>query len=272
MYILNLTTIRGRLDLCSATIWSLLQQEFTPDQINIWISRDPYMADEGIIETPEWVTQFNNIKDIIKVHYVRNTGPYRKIIPALQSANESDILIYADDDVIYAKHWLKKLIHCYHQNNDKFVVAARIKPRKKNIFGQFQSYNMLDICHQQQKTDRDFIITGVGGCVLAKKHINPQLLALEDYLSLAPRTDDLWISKIIELSGTSAFSCPEALIEVQEIVHGNNALSHTNTLVTKGGILHKIYQKTHQKIAGYLGAPLSNNDKSMKKIEAFFSK
>ena len=43
--ILNLTTTCGRLDLCSATLWSLVNQSLVPDQINLWISKEPYMAD-----------------------------------------------------------------------------------------------------------------------------------------------------------------------------------------------------------------------------------
>ncbi len=270
MYIINLTTTSGRLDLCSATVWSLLEQSLTPGQINIWISRDAYLADEGISNDPYWVEKFNGIRNIIKVNYVKNTGPYRKIIPALRKATDEDILIYADDDVIYARGWLEKMINCYINYNGNNVVATRIRYKKKNFLSLYQSYNMFEVCNKTQIFEKDFIITGVGGCVLAKKHLKSTLMNLEQYNELAPKTDDLWISKIIELSGTSVVCCSEALMDVQEITHGKNALNHENTLKSTGGLIYKVSTKIFFKICGYLGVSLSNNDKSMRKIDDFF--
>ncbi|HFE8951921.1 TPA: glycosyltransferase family 2 protein, partial [Klebsiella pneumoniae] len=100
--ILNLTTTCGRLDLCSATLWSLVNQSLVPDQINLWISKEPYMADEGIKTLPNSIIKLIECNDRIKVHYTENTGPYRKIIPALRNCTDEDILVYADDDVIYS--------------------------------------------------------------------------------------------------------------------------------------------------------------------------
>ena len=60
----------------------------------------------------KWVNELNKIHDIVSVHFVHNnTGPYRKIFPALINSVDDDILIYADDDVIYGANWLSELIN-----------------------------------------------------------------------------------------------------------------------------------------------------------------
>ncbi|WP_017803473.1 glycosyltransferase [Winslowiella toletana] len=271
MYNLNLTTTRGRLDLCSATVWSLIHQTFTPDTIIIWVSREPYMSDEGINEYPGWLPEINRIKNIVKIVHVRNTGPYRKIIPALRAAELDDVLIYADDDVIYGSMWLETLLKSYHQHQGKHVIAARIRVKSKNVLGFDKSYNHYKICATPTNFTANFIITGVGGCVIARRHVRRELLNIDAFIEVAPKTDDLWISKIIELSGTTVTCSPEAMDHVLEINHSNNALSHSNTIISlQHTLINKIVRKIYYIMMGYFGFAISNNDTAMKKINAFF--
>ena len=133
MLTINLTTTSSRLELCSSTIWSLLNQSVQPDVINLWISHDRYMADEGISNIPEFVGLMNNISDIIRVHFVENTGPYRKLIPALRSSQAEDYIVYVDDDVVYGKDWLKTLLNCFLSHDKKYIVASRIRKVSYNV-------------------------------------------------------------------------------------------------------------------------------------------
>jgi len=273
MYSVNITTTSGRLNLCSATVWSLINQSVLPDNINIWISHEAYLADQGIQEVPAWIEYFNSFRDIIKVRYVKNTGPYRKIIPALRKANDDDVLIYGDDDVIYDSQWLKTLIDAYNKNKGHHVVAARVRKKERNIFGFYKSYHLYSLSLKEMDFVKDFIITGVGGCVIAKKNIKSEFLLMDDYLDVAPKTDDLWISKIIELSGTTVTSVPAAMDFVQEIKHENDALSHTNVVSNmKNSLLGKMSVKVYNRLLGYFGFSLSNNDICMKKVDSYFFK
>jgi hypothetical protein len=52
MISVNLTTMHSRLDLCAATVWSIINQSVQPDKINLWISNEPYLSDHGICEIP----------------------------------------------------------------------------------------------------------------------------------------------------------------------------------------------------------------------------
>ena len=265
-----LTTTSSRLELCAATIWSLVHQNMLPDKINLWISHEAYMADQGIKCAPKWVNELNKIHDIVSVHFVHNTGPYRKIFPALINSVDDDILIYADDDVIYGANWLSELINEFNRHEQRYVVASRVKCIRKNFLGLIQSYNMYKIHQKNEVIEKDFIITGVGGCVLTKKMFKQEYLNNCDFLKIAPKTDDLWISKLLILSGSAVAVCPVALKYVQEIQHYNFALSQTNTTIINGGLIYKLFSKIKNKILGYIGFRLSNNDKVRAKIDTYF--
>lgn len=268
--ILNLTTTSGRLDLCSATLWSLLNQSLSPDRINLWISAEPYMADEGIQILPDSINKLMNYNNMIEIHYVENTGPYRKIIPALRSCLDEDILVYADDDVVYSYHWLEGLINCYLENKRKYVVSSRVREMKKNFFGRYQSYSLFPLVFEKKVFYKDFIITGVGGCVLEKKHILQKYIELDSFKIVAPKTDDLWVSKIIELSGSKVITCPKALGCIMEIQHDIHALNRVNTFFSGQNIISKILGPFKRRILGYCGVSLSNNDVMIKAIICYF--
>ncbi|EKJ5234340.1 TPA: glycosyltransferase [Klebsiella pneumoniae] len=270
MISVNLTTTSARVDLCSATVWSILQQDLIPDRINIWVSENAYLFDEGIKNPPSWVYELNKLNDIIRIIYTENTGPYRKIIPALSVAKRDDILVYCDDDVIYGNKWLRCLIDEYNYYNGKYVVASRVRLKKKNIIGKYKSYNLYPIIKSDSTIESDYIITGVGGCVVNKEHFNQAHIGDRTYLNIAPMTDDLWLSKILEKNGTQIKTCIAALTEVQEITNSGVSLSNANTLIDKNNLLKKTLKRIIHIAMGYFGVSLSNNDICMKKIEYYF--
>lgn len=270
MVVVNITSISSRLDLCGATVWSLIQQRKLPDKINIWLSHDPYMADKGIENIPGWVSELNKIHDIITVNFTDNIGPYRKIIPALRNSPVDSVLVYADDDVIYGKDWLFELCNTYEEYNGEHVVSSRVRLMKKNFLGIYRSYNDFPLCIDSRLLSEDFLITGVGGCILSKAHINELLIEDNEFLNVAPRADDIWLSKIIMLSGSKVMPAPHALAQVYTIEHDNSSLSSTNNSYKKPFNKFIIANKIKNKILRYLGFSMTNNDISIKRVNDYF--
>lgn len=272
MLTVNLTTTSERLDLCSATIWSLLHQERVPDKIYLWLSKEPYLADRGVSVLPACITDFFKFTSILEVKFCENIGPYRKVIPALRNASENDILVYADDDVIYGKKWLVNLENEFLLHEKKCVIASRIRIVKKNLFGLNQNYNMYPIYLGSDSLKSKFIITGVGGCILMKKHISDEFLYDDCFINIAPKADDLWISKVLEVSGAEVRNCLAALDNVQEISHSISCLSHGNTIYFKGStLLSKVFYRVSGFILGYFGLAKSNNDITLARVSKYFS-
>ncbi|CAM7112629.1 Glycosyl transferase, group 2 family protein [Klebsiella quasipneumoniae subsp. similipneumoniae] len=272
MISVNLTTMHSRLDLCAATVWSIINQSVQPDKINLWISNEPYLSDHGICEIPAWVEELNKINNIVNVHYVKNTGPYRKIINAIINSEIDDILVYADDDVIYGRQWLEFLLGQFYENNCNVAIAARIRIMERNIFNKYKSYSSYSISMKKDKFEKDFIITGVGGCVLSKRMIKPSIIGDDAYLTISPKTDDIWISKMLEASNTKVESSPDALRCVHEILHGYNTLSSINTLTSKNSsLIIKAIRMVKNKFYSYFGLQKTNNDKSIKMVNLHFN-
>ncbi|MEN3753689.1 glycosyltransferase [Mangrovibacter sp. SLW1] len=273
MISVNITTTFSRSSLCAATLWSLINQSVTPDAINLWISHESYLADSGFDEEPEWVAQLNSIKNIIKVRFTSNIGPYRKMIPALREANIDDIIVYADDDVIYGENWFAKLYDAYIKCKKKNVVATRVRIRQKNFFGKNKSYNLCKIETQNMLLTSNYIITGIGGCILSKSNINEELLSIDDYKEIAPKTDDVWFSKLVEKSNCNVYVCSEALSDIQEIKHTTVALNVSNTIRNvQENVLFRQINKIITYVLGYCGFPISNNDLMIKQVDEYFKK
>ncbi|WP_224717633.1 glycosyltransferase [Pectobacterium versatile] len=273
MIVVNLTTISSRLNICSATLWSLINQERLPDKIILWISKDSYMVDSGIQYIPDFIHQLNKINNIIEVRFTKNIGPYRKLLPALRACSDDDIIVYADDDVIYSNLWLARILNKFEINNGKYPVATRVRRITKNLLGISKSYLAYPIITENEILDNNYIITGIGGCALKKEHINKEYIELDDYLHIAPKTDDLWISKLLTLSKTFVVTCPEALPDIQEILNNYESLSQSNTRISStSNMFFKLIARVRAKILANLGVPLCGNDIAIKKINIFFEK
>lgn len=122
--IVSLTTTRSRMHLLKYTLASLLDQEYKADRILVNISREAYLLDEGIPEQPSWLEAMAGRG--VEVHWVANTGPYRKLLPALEQAREEDLVITCDDDVIYGPGWLGSLLEAAQGHPDSVVCGRPV--------------------------------------------------------------------------------------------------------------------------------------------------
>ena len=209
------------------------------DSIVVWVSRDPYLSDEGIADEPLWAEKIRLSGTNLIFKWVKNTGPYRKLFPALKAATEDDILIYADDDAIYNESWAETLLTDFFNHNQQCVVAARVRKTVKKKKDILDSYRNFPLITTSKVIDTGYIITGLGGVVLKKNMIPTDFHHNEDFLTICPRADDIWISKLIQLTKTPVYVSSEAISYVHEIIH-DYGLSRLNTSKIKRSLLHKV--------------------------------
>lgn len=271
MIIVNITTINDKVDLCSATLWSFLNQSVKPDKVILWISIEGYMADLGIPIQPNFINDLNKISNIFEVRYTDNIGPYRKIIPALREFNQDETLVYADDDVIYGKHWLRKMLERYEVGNKRHPVAVRVRKIEKNFLGLVKSYLAYPIIAEEAELTDKYIITGIGGCVLNRRHIEEKYIFNDDFRTIAPMTDDLWISKILILSGSHLLTCPDALCDICEIQNNYASLSSVNNKIGDYSNRYlKFLNRIKIKILSHAGIKVCANDLAKENIDNYF--
>lgn len=271
MISVNLTTTFDRLDLCRAALTSLLLQSRLPDQINLWVSDGPYLRDKGIRDKNEIASVFDyvprNDLNLIKVNWVENTGPYRKLIPALRAAAPEDTIVTADDDIFYGKNWLERLLDAQLEYGNA-VIAARVRKKKVNFIGKETSYIFWDIVKEKQIVEEDYVVTFGGGAVLNKSMFREADIFDDAYMSVAPTADDLWYSKLLQLNGCKVIVIPELLKDLNFILHDDGLTNHNWPKASR--FMQKLKYNLYDRTLGFWGIPVCGNDYAYRNINKYF--
>lgn len=257
MISVNLTSTLDRLPLCCHAVFSLVNQTLRPDRIVIWLSSEPYLRDRGISDIPSWVQLMNRIEPIVEVRWTANHGPYRKLLPALRESNAEDLVITADDDILYGEHWLERLVAA-RRENPKQVCAARVRRILRTPWGSLKSYMHWPVVSEEEVLQENVIVTFGGGAVLSRRDFSPDFLETDAYLKIAPTTDDLWFSAALACSTVAIHCVPGALSELNFIEHADG-LARENMSGGRKDFSGRVKNK-FLLWAGMLGAPICAND------------
>lgn len=237
MLIVNLTTTRQRFYLLRYTLLSLIEQTLRAEKIIIWVSEEPYLRDKGMAgfdytsQLQEWIPKYNKMG--VEIRLTKNTGPYRKLIPCLRNAKDDDILVTADDDIIYRQDWLSSLIQEFYACGGDKVVASRVRKIRRNALGVIQSYVCWRVVTERSLLSEDYIITFGAGAVLKKSFFRPQDIENDDFVLISPTADDLWYTKLLNNNGISVVCTPLAIRSLHFINHGDG-LDNNNLPVLSG--------------------------------------
>ena len=195
--IISLTSYPARIKDVHITINSLLNQSLKPYKTILWLSKNQFpngnkglpknlidLVDKGL------TIEYNNEND-------GDIKSYRKLIPTLKKY-PNNIIVTADDDIIYDKNWLEKLYKT-HLKHPKDIVAHRITKfeYKKNAFkiikGGKKYYKSPSFLNK---------LTGVGGVLYFPNCFYKDILKEELFMKLAPTNDDIWFWLQAVLKGT----------------------------------------------------------------------
>lgn len=203
--IISLTTISSRIHRIEETIKSISTQTREIHSINLYISHEPYLIDEGIKPDNPVLKKIANMG--VNIYLTKNIGPYRKQLPLiiqLRSTNASPRtpIITIDDDVIYPEDIVEKLTQNLEEENA--VVAHRgreilLENKRLAIYKKFPAPSLRS----------SFLNMGTGKNGIAYRlgyfPTNP-----EDFLGqiIAPTADDIWCKWV-----TAAYCIPTIILE-----------------------------------------------------------
>lgn len=271
MISVNLTTTGQRLHLCRIALISLLLQSRLPDRINLWVSREPYLRDKGITDQRTLDELLAALpaaeRHRVYIGWVANTGPYRKLIPALRQAAMDDVLITADDDIYYGRDWLRLLLQRFEYSGGQ-PVAARVRRQACNILGGTTSYLYWNVMAEPEEVSEGFVVTFGGGAVLTRDMFRSEDIASEAYLEISPTADDLWYSRMLRNAGRRILVSPDALAELTFLIH-RDGLGNENNLNVRS-LLTRIRFRVWDSVVGRLGLPVSENDRAYRRLEKHF--
>lgn len=263
--ILSCTTTNERSDIFYYCLQSILKQKSQPDLILINISKEPYLRDSGFSDLPDWLKD-----ERLTITWVENIGSYRKLLPALEIAEDDDLIITYDDDVIYHQNWLSNLIEA-HRMNPNCIIAGRVRVIRKNIFGNYLNYSKWSLKNVEAQ-GVNLMPVGIDGVLYNRKYLDLNFLKDKSFLDLAPKSDDLWFKASSFIKGTNVFYNPI-------IANGNVYLLHNLGLQEdnftkrnkKTSYLKRIIIDLIIHIKDYLAINTTNNDISWDRIMKYLT-
>jgi hypothetical protein len=178
---------------------SLLNQTMQANKIILWLSHDKYLFDAGV--------EYKNIPPKIRklaeseenkfeIRYTENTGPFRKLLPALEHFNTSeDIIVTADDDIIYPDFWLESLYKAFLKSN--CVVSFRAKiilSNNNNHFKPYVDWPVLD--YWDHCKDLFLCPTGNNGILYSPEFFDDRIFD-PVFKKLCTSRCDIWFSALM---------------------------------------------------------------------------
>lgn len=223
--IVSLTSYPARIPYIKYTLYTLLTQTLKPHKLILWLAQDEF-AHQSL---PQDLLAFT--KHGLEIHWCSpNTKAYNKLIPTLKAFPDS-LIVTADDDVLYDKHWLTKLyrayeenpayIHCHRAHRIVFDAQDSILPYTQwefEISGESYSPSFLNF------------LTGVGGVLYPPNSLHQDILSQEGFSSLCPNADDIWFWAMAVLADTKISVLKEPCPIANSFTDQSNALYLTNVL------------------------------------------
>lgn len=217
---ISVTSIFQNQDILVPTLNSILKQTVIPDKIFVYLSEEEYLLDSGFpnrkITDSKLANLIRNSNDLIEIKWVKNTGPYRKLLPLMKEKwNEDCIIITIDDDTLYDKVLVETYLNV-HKEHDTCVIGSRGWTPNFNDFKDFNyhlrnpSGNELSSLVSSDGVPLFNFLTGKGGILYKPSFFRKTGDLIFDesiYLNTNPTQDDIWFYVIRVLNGTPCHVC-----------------------------------------------------------------
>lgn len=196
MIIISLTSYPARIKTVHQTIETLINQTYKPDKVLLWLGEEQFPNRDK--DLPQELLSLTSKG--LEICYCKDIRSYTKLIPALKKYPD-DVIITADDDILYMEDWLEKLVTAYQENPD-YIHCHRahliLFDNKKRML----PYNKWKLRISQVKQSYNNFLTGVGGVLYPPNSLHPDVLNEQKFKELAPFADDIWFWAMAVLNGT----------------------------------------------------------------------
>lgn len=198
----SLTTYPARIHEVYYTICSLLIQSSPANKIILTLTKEEFPDGESSLPSKILKLKENGL-EILWAD--TNLRPHNKYFHVMKKYPKVTI-VTVDDDIIYSKHMLSKLIKSYKQFprtvialcTDKFIV------KKGNILPYSQSMHCYDSKINEPRMD--LCANGYAGVLYPPSILPQETFNVEAIKKCAPIADDIWL-KFMELSSDIPVVC-----------------------------------------------------------------
>ncbi len=214
------------------TLQSILDQSRVPDLVFLYLSEEPYLKDKGFpgrVITDRSLERFlEQHRDLIRLRWVDNTGPYRKLLPLIgELADDGFIhrdvvgIITLDDDLEYHREVVSMLA-----NSNAPVACLRGFDMKIQQTSDLLTWGYFTREPVTEGTSVFYFSTGVGGVFYRRSVFDGLLKVFLDasvYLECCPTNDDIWFNFLRIVKGVSMTVVDAPYVE-QDLTNDDTSL------------------------------------------------
>ena len=184
--IISLTSYPQRflhLDLC---IKSLCLQTVKPDRIILWLGNDTSEGDAELLRNiyAKYGVDIRRDKE-------KNLLSHKKYYYAMQEYPD-DMIVTADDDLIYPEDWLESLLCCHEQHPD-CICARRVHEIVWKSDGTPETYNLWNSEAHIKWPSHNLLATTGAGTLFPQRCFVPECFNLDKFMKYAKTADDIWL-------------------------------------------------------------------------------
>lgn len=194
--IISLTSFPPRMKDIHYCLYSLLSQEFKPDEVVLWLSYEEFPNKEKDI--PKNVLNLKN--NGLTIKWCENIGSYKKLLPALKEYPD-DFIVTADDDIYYPKDWLKVLWE-EHEKYPNCIISHRSRKIKFNKDYSLKNYTKWNLIKKNNAPSYLNFPTNGAGSLFCPHTLSKEIFNEDLFLELCPHGDDIWIWGMATLNKT----------------------------------------------------------------------
>lgn len=231
----SLTTYPARIHEVYYTICSLLIQSSPANKIILTLTKEEFPNGESSLPSKILKLKENGL-EILWVD--TNLKPHNKYFHVIKKYPEATI-VTVDDDIIYSRHMLSKLIKSYKQFpravialcTDKFIV------KDGNILPYSQSMHCYDSKINEPRMD--LCANGFAGVLYPPSILPQETFNVEAIKKCAPIADDIWL-KYMEIMGKIPVICASSYKDPVVIPDKQStALLNQNSLQNQNDVQQK---------------------------------
>lgn len=224
--VVSLTTHGPRLANVHVTIESIARGLRRPGRIILWL--DDF--DDSTALTPGLDRLVARGLEIMSGHH--EYGPHNKYYPFVASEPSFDgVLVTADDDLIYPKWWLSRLLRSRTNVDDDVITCFRA--HRIGMDGrEIAPYDSWSTPHGLVPSHLNFL-TGVAGVAYPPSFLAKLRESAVEFLQCSPRADDVWLN-VVALRYGYRVALVEPRVRMFDIVPGSQRVSLLASNVRSG--------------------------------------
>lgn len=184
--IVSLTSFPARIHLVHYTIHSLLRQSLKPNRLVLWLADSQFPGKKR--DLPEELLDMEPLG--LEIRWCEDLKSFKKLVPSLHEWPEA-ILVTADDDLHYPRHWLRSLYRtwlCHEQD----IIAGGIHSMALDLTGHPRNYAEWGWNPPNSFSSFQNVQVGAYGVLYPPHCLHPDVLDSKICLRISPSSDDFW--------------------------------------------------------------------------------